>query len=145
MDAHQAVWAKHILFFLLENFWPFIKHYYFPTNNRFSLSILAHISSGYSAGNIRNAVMITLPDAKVENIQKQVDVGRTPNLTTNDFVSALSKLPFMFKEDYGSFVQYMIKQIPGEVDRRKLEANPEALKEQKKAGKKGKKGKKKKK
>eukprot|EP00466_Bigelowiella_natans_P003378 jgi/Bigna1/142761/aug1.72_g17469 len=137
-DTRLLIWKHYINRASLDSF-------DLSANKKFSLSILAHISSGYSAGNIRNAVMITLPDAKVENIQKQVDVGRTPNLTTNDFVSALSKLPFMFKEDYGSFVQYMIKQIPGEVDRRKLEANPEALKEQKKAGKKGKKGKKKKK
>jgi len=94
-------------------------------NRKFSLSILAHASAGYSAGSIRAAVKLTLWDSKVKKLKKMLNAGRASCVTTNEFVSALSKVPFVFKGDYEKFVAFACK-MNGEAKRRKAKNNPEA-------------------
>jgi len=107
-------------------------------NRKFNLSILSHISAGYSAGTIRAAVEKTLSESKVEILRKILASGRQSELSTNDFVSALSKQNFCYQKEYKKFIDYA-NSVNGEKKRREIEA---ALKKEKDeiAGSKTKKG-----
>ncbi|GAB5357569.1 hypothetical protein AAMO2058_000385500 [Amorphochlora amoebiformis] len=97
-------------------------------NKEFSMSILGHISAGYSAGAIRAAVAITLSESKAMQIHKVLRSGRVSSLTTQDFVSALSKVSCVYKEEYKIFIDFA-NSVNGEKKRREIKANPEAAAE----------------
>jgi len=82
--------------------------------DKFDLHTLAYISEGYSAGNIQQAVQATLPPRRV---QKLLETGRP--VESAEFIAALSKTNYTYKEDYAAFVKFT-EQVTGETERRRL-------------------------
>lgn len=101
-------------------------------NPKFDLTTLAYISEGYSAGNIQQAVQTTLPERRVQKFQ---ETGRT--LDSSEFISALSKTSYTYKDDYNSF-QGFTEEVTGAKERKKQQEAAEKKKAEEAAG--GKKG-----
>lgn len=106
-------------------------------NPKFDLNTLAYISEGYSAGNIHQAVQTTLPERRVNKI---LEAKR--NLDSTEFISALSKTSYTYKDDYNSF-QAFTDEVTGEKERRRLKELAMKKAEDGGGGGKGKKGSKK--
>lgn len=104
-------------------------------NPKFDLATLAYISEGYSAGNILQAVQATMPPRRV---QKILESGRPFDST--EFISALSKTSYTYKDDYNAFRKFT-DEVTGEKERRRQKELAErAAAEEKENSKKNKKG-----
>jgi hypothetical protein len=110
-------------------------------NPQFDINTLAYISEGYSAGNIFQAVTTTLPERRVAKITES-----KKTLESTEFISALSKTSYTYKNDYVAFQEFT-DDTSGAKERRELKEKAEGGGDDKKGDKKkgSKKGSKKKK
>lgn len=68
-------------------------------SEEFDFSTLAHISQGYSAGSIRKAVKQTLTRRRVDRLEKRP-------LKEKEFITALSRCPITYAEDYQRYTDF---------------------------------------
>jgi hypothetical protein len=68
-------------------------------SEEFDFSTLAHISQGYSAGSVRQAVKQTLTRRRVDRLEKRP-------LKEKEFITALSRCPITYPEDYARFTDF---------------------------------------
>jgi hypothetical protein len=81
---------------------------------RLSFSALAQLSEGFSAGSIRMAVELTLPPARVRRAKETM-----AQICTGDFVHALSRTPFTYKDAMDAFREFNME-VTGEAARLRL-------------------------
>lgn len=86
----------------------------------FDLGSLAHVSNGYTAGAIANAVNSTLTGRRVQQIQE----SKKP-VDTTEFLSALSKATCVYDDQYRAFVAFT-EEVSGEAKRRRAIAKAAA-------------------
>jgi hypothetical protein len=108
-------------------------------NPKFDINTLAYISEGYSAGNIYQAVSTTLPERRVA---KMLESKRS--LDSTEFISALSKTSYTYKDDYNGFQEFT-DDVSGAKERRAMKEKAEGGGDDDKGKKGAKKGSKKKK
>jgi len=83
---------------------------------------LAHVSEGYTAGSIQQAIFAAVPPRRVQKLLEGAGVGSgsvTKPLDTSDFLTPLSKTPYVYRADYLAYVKYT-EQVSGETERRRL-------------------------
>ena len=86
----------------------------------FDLQTLALVSEGYTAGDIQQAVLSTLPSKRVQALM-QLDKG----IDTTDFITALSQTSYTYRGEYAANVAWL-EQVTGVKDRRRMREVAEA-------------------